>query len=65
LIVEQTPHESEAFHERMQDRWWGFEPGSFGELVEEAGFTDVTLRRLRCVERAADAPELFVVTARR
>ncbi len=65
LIVEQTLHANEAFRERMQDRWWGFEPDAFRALVQEVGFVDVSLRRLDCVDRAADAPELFVVTARR
>lgn len=65
LIVEQVTHQNEAFRERMQDRWWGFDPSEFHELLESAGFREVRLHRLLTVERAAGAPDLFVVTGRK
>ncbi len=64
LIVEQTAHDNEAFHDRMQDRWWGFEPDDVLGLLESMGFDEVRSRRLVTVKRADDAPELFVITAR-
>ena len=63
LIVEQTAHQSDSFRERMQDRWWGHDPDEFSGLVESIGFEQVKWRRLVTVERANDAPELFVTTA--
>lgn len=65
MLVEQSAHENEAFRERMQDRWWGFEVGELSAMVESAGFENVSARKLRNVKRDADAPELFVVTAAR
>lgn len=65
LIVEQTAHQSESFRERMQDRWWGFNPGDFSKTLRSAGFDDVESRLLVTVTRADDAPELFVSTARK
>ena len=65
LIVEQEGHDNEAFRERMQDPWWGFEPAELCALLRSVGFEDVRSRALRNVERAPDAPELFVVTGRK
>jgi ubiquinone/menaquinone biosynthesis C-methylase UbiE len=65
LIVEQMAHESESFHDRMQDRWWGFEPEALGELMRSVGFNEVRLHQLATVERAEYAPDLFVVTGRK
>lgn len=65
LIVEQTAHENESFRQRMQDRWWGFEPDEFAGLLGRAGFDTVETRELATVERAEDAPHLFVVTGRK
>lgn len=62
LIVEQSAHGHEAFHERMQDRWWGFDANEFSTLVAAAGFNQIESRRLVTVARDADAPDLFVVT---
>ncbi len=62
LIVEQTAHQSESFRERMQDRWWGHDPDEFGGLLKSVGFEQVRWRRLVTVERADDAPDLFVTT---
>jgi ArsR family transcriptional regulator len=64
LIVEQTAHESETFRDRMQDRWWGFEMGEFGRLLQSVGFQEVRLRPLTTVERGLDAPDLFVAMGR-
>jgi ArsR family transcriptional regulator len=65
LIVEQQAHELHAFHDRMQDRWWGFEPEPFVEHVAGVGFTDVAWHSLLTAEPAGkastEAPELFVV----
>ena len=63
LIVEQMSHQNDAFHERMQDRWWGFDPRAFMSLLESVGFQDVVSRTLATVNQADDAPDLFVVTA--
>lgn len=63
LIVEQTAHHNESFRERMQDRWWGFDPGEFVDLLRSVGFNDVTATSLVNVDRGDDAPDLFVVTA--
>lgn len=63
LIVEQTSHQDDAFRERMQDRWWGFDPKEFRSLLESVGFQDVASRSLATVNQADDAPDLFVVTA--
>ncbi len=65
LIVEQMAHENDRFHDRMQDRWWGFEPPTFGALMESVGFEEVGVRQLATVERAEHAPDLFAVTGRK
>ena len=62
LIVEQDAHDAAAFHERMQDRWWGFDRDEFAGWLGSAGFIDVAVRDLP-VAGAADAPDLFVATA--
>jgi ubiquinone/menaquinone biosynthesis C-methylase UbiE/DNA-binding transcriptional ArsR family regulator len=67
LIVEQDAHELAEFHERMQDRWWGFEPNWLREQVKGAGFADVCWRRLDTAEASPgpgmQAPDLYVMTA--
>jgi ArsR family transcriptional regulator len=65
LIVEQTAHGDEPFHERMQDRWWGFEPEELARWLEAAGFAEVCTTRLATIEPGAGAPNLFVVTGRK
>jgi len=62
LIVEQAAHENEAFRERMQDRWLGFDQAELGRLLQSAGFEQVQSQRLTAVGHAPDAPELFVLT---
>ena len=64
LLVEQFAHQSESFRRRMQDRWWGFEPGELITWLEAAGFSDCRSVKLATTELADDAPELFAVTAR-
>lgn len=68
LIVEQDAHELSDFHERMQDRWWGFAPDWLREQVLAAGFADVRWRRLETAESSSgpsiEAPDLYVMTAR-
>jgi len=63
MLIEQAAHDNEAFRERMQDRWWGFEPSDFAPMLQTAGFTNVMTRGLLNVAGATDAPHLFVVAA--
>jgi ArsR family transcriptional regulator len=66
LIVEQAAHQLEEFHDRMQDRWWGFDAGKLSVEVARAGFEEVRHSPLASAEPTnAEAPELFVLTARR
>jgi len=65
LIVEQQAHHLEDFHERMQDRWWGFAPDELAHLVTRVGFTLVRHRNLEpdpLSSGALDGPGLFVLT---
>lgn len=62
LIVEQQAHQNESFHERMQDRWWGFDSTEFSSMLQSVGFQKIRLQSLLNVKIAADAPELFMVT---
>lgn len=68
LIVEQQDHPHDEFHERMGDRWRGFEPGRLVDGLGQAGFHDVRCLPLTSVRphgRArVDAPGLYVVTGR-
>ncbi len=65
LLVEQAVHDHEAFHHRMQDRWWGFDAEELVLWLGEEGFADVAAHRLSSVEQGDDAPALFVVTGRK
>jgi len=65
LIVEQRTHHLESFHERMHDRWWGFEPGKLAEAAAAAGFDQVRHRPLSTEPVVAETPELFTLTGRR
>lgn len=66
LIVEQQAHELREFHDRMRDRWWGFEPDPLAGQVAAVGFSDVIWRRLQTAEPSGnpcvEAPELFALT---
>ncbi len=65
LIVEQAAHRCDAFHERMQDRWAGFDAADLGGWLRSVGFKDVRSNPLITAERALDAPDLFVMTGRK
>lgn len=65
MLVEQSAHDEEFFRDRMQDRLWGFAVDELAVMIESAGFERVTARMLFNVNRSADAPELFVMTAER
>ncbi len=65
LIVEQTAHHNETFRERMQDRWWGFDPREFSIALQTAGFEWAESRPLATVKRRDDAPDLFVLVGRK
>jgi ArsR family transcriptional regulator len=69
LIIEQETHQFADFHERMGDRWWGFEPQGLAMQVEAAGFADVAARPLRTARPASggrfSAPGLFALTAKK
>ncbi|MCB9865708.1 MAG: metalloregulator ArsR/SmtB family transcription factor [Phycisphaerales bacterium] len=69
LIIEQSAHHEQAFHDLMQDRWWGFEMDALAADVTSAGFIDVRWRMLATAEpanaSAPQAPQLFVMTATR
>ncbi len=62
LIVEQSTHSSQQFLDRMQDRWWGFDPDELVGMLTAVGFDKAKTETLGTVDRAEDAPELFVVT---
>jgi ArsR family transcriptional regulator len=69
LIVEQRAHNLKEFHDRMQDRWWGFEPEWLVEQTEGIGFMEIKWRELNSVEpnsgSVPECPDLFVLTARK
>jgi ubiquinone/menaquinone biosynthesis C-methylase UbiE len=62
LFVEQTAHENESFRERMQDRWWGFEPDDLCDKLRMAGFADVRPTMLTTVEPVEETVALYAVT---
>ena len=69
LVVEQQAHKLEEFHEKMQDRWWGFEPEWLVTQAQSAGFDQAAWRPLQTAEQtkgsALESPDLFVFTAQR
>lgn len=68
LIVEQLNHRLDAFHERMQDRWWGFNPVQLSKWAEDAGFRGVRTRLLPTDPEGGvgiEAPGLFTLAAER
>ncbi len=65
LLVEQASHHNEAFRDRMQDRWWGFDSRELVGWLEVVGFEQVLSRKLVTVDSGDDAPELFVVSGRK
>ncbi len=66
LILEQRTHKLAAFHDLMQDRWWGFEPVELESQLAAAGFADTTWHPLASAaptnHTAPEAPALFVLT---
>jgi ubiquinone/menaquinone biosynthesis C-methylase UbiE/DNA-binding transcriptional ArsR family regulator len=68
MIVEQQEHRYGEFHERMGDRWWGFEPAVVAAWLKDAAFEDVRSLPLTTARPhgrgRVDAPSLFVVTGR-
>jgi len=65
LLVEQQAHDNVAFRDRMQDQWWGFEPEPLSTMARMCGFVDIQSGPLTTVIRSDDAPQLFVMTARK
>lgn len=68
VIVEQKAHKLGAFYERMQDRWWGFDPARLARDVAATGLEEVRYRDLSFEPvpvAAVEAPDLFVLDARR
>ncbi|MGD2108413.1 MAG: metalloregulator ArsR/SmtB family transcription factor [Phycisphaerae bacterium] len=62
LIVEQVAHENAPFRDKMQDRWWGFNPETLADMLRSVGFEAVASQRLASVERDEHAPDLFTLT---
>ena len=68
LIVEQRIHENQAFHEMMQDRWWGFDPADLVRRMSAVGFRRVRQHELTCARDQStltEVPGLFAVTGER
>ena len=69
LVVEHAAHHCEEFHDKMQDRWWGFDPDDLARRVHEAGFAITAKAPLQFAEpttpAAPEAPDLFLITAER
>lgn len=67
LVIEQEPHHHAEFHERMGDRWWGFEPDALARWSHEAGFANVRVHALPTarptVRRTLDCPKLIALVA--
>lgn len=68
LIVEQRSHDYVDFHERMQDRWTGFEPDELTDVIRTSGFAHVDVASLDDASgdgSRLQVPELFTVVADR
>lgn len=67
LAIEQEPHHHAGFHERMGDRWWGFEPETLVRWAREAGFAAARVCPLSSARPAArrglDSPKLIALAA--
>lgn len=67
LLIEQETHHHTEFHERMGDRWWGFEPDRLAEWIRQAGFTGVKVHPLPTARptarRGIESPRLFALVA--
>lgn len=68
LLVEQVDHENQAFHEMMQDRWYGFDPAKLARQVSATGFRGVRHKFLRMTKGASgslECPGLFALCGER
>ncbi len=69
LIIEQEAHTLTAFHDMMQDRWWGFDRSELSSQLNKSGFEDCQTHDLHSVAPAKapsiDAPGLFALTGRK
>jgi ArsR family transcriptional regulator len=69
LIIEQAAHQEQAFHELMQDHWWGFDAEALVAEATTAGFAAARWRMLSTAEPTNHAgpqpPQLFVLRAER
>jgi ubiquinone/menaquinone biosynthesis C-methylase UbiE/DNA-binding transcriptional ArsR family regulator len=67
LLIEQEPHHHAEFHERMGDRWWGFEPDTLADWTRQAGFDSVRIHPLPTARptarRGIECPRLFALVA--
>ncbi len=66
LLIEQHAHEHQAFHDRMGDVWWGFEPEQLVRWTAAAGFRQVDAQSLATRpsgRNLGEVPGLFVLTA--
>lgn len=67
LLIEQQPHDSDEFRERMGDTWAGFEPARLAGWLRDAGFTGITWRKLTTARpghrQAHEVPSLVAMTA--
>lgn len=68
LIIEQEAHADADFHERMGDRWQGFESTQVIRWLKEAGFADIRNQKLTTARPTGRyngfAPALYAVIAR-
>ncbi|MBI4578484.1 MAG: metalloregulator ArsR/SmtB family transcription factor [Planctomycetes bacterium] len=68
LLIEQEAHHLAEFHERMGDRWWGFEATALAEWTRQAGFADVQVRPVSTARptgrRGMECPKLFALVAK-
>ncbi len=63
LIVEQVEHRLGEFHDRMQDRWWGFDKNELAAKLVSTGFSHVDVCHLPTEPAGMISPELFTLTA--
>ncbi len=68
LVIEQEPHDSDVFQERMGDVWRGFTPGTLKDWASAAGFTDIRTGRLSrgrsTGRRMEEAPPIYALIGR-
>jgi len=68
LLIEQEPHHYSEFHDRMGDRWWGFDPTELAKQCRQAGFADIKIEPLvtarTTARRGMDCPRLFAMVGK-